>query len=41
MQKFPQGGGDTFFVRSPRQPTITRYQAANIENEYSGAELAV
>ena len=23
------------------QPTNTRYKAANIENEYSGAELAV
>ena len=35
------GGGDAFLARTPRQPTNTRYKATNIENEYSGTELAV
>ena len=26
--------GGAFFTRRPRQPTNTRYKAANIENEY-------
>ena len=29
------------FTTRPRQPTNTHYKAANIENEYSGADLVV
>ena len=32
--------GHLFTTRRPWQPTNTCYKAANIENEYSGAELA-
>ena len=30
-----------FFTRRPPQPTNTHYKAANIDNDNSGAELAV
>ena len=35
------GSVSFFFMRRQRQPTNTRYKAANIENEYSATELAV